>query len=213
LPTAIVTIPGFGFYASRNGIHMFKSRTKNDLIIEVWERLDCESVGAAELIAIEDAVRERYGESAVDSPMVLARLLADEGAELRHSEIMELYVNRRSDTEIDTALRNILDISDLRTTLSSLRRCENLRSKWLRDENPDGIRKLKAKAMSFRDQAADEAVRDRTTREQRLMSAEIAEWITIWLGSPELFDPWVRLRRSSEEFVDWFGRDGAGGSE
>jgi hypothetical protein len=189
---------------------MFESRTKNDLIIEVWERLDCENVGAAELLAIEDAVRERFGDSAVDSPMVLARLLADEGAELRHSEIMELYVNRRADTENDAALRNIFDISDLRSTLSSLRRCENVRRKWVRDENPLGISKLRAKAISFRDQAAKEAVRGRTTREQRLMHAEIAEWITIWLGAPELFDPWVRLRRSSEEFLSWFGQDESG---
>ena len=65
---------------------MLKSRTKNDLMIEVWETLDCENVGAKEIIAIEKAVRERFGEAAVDSPMVIARLLADEGAELRSEE-------------------------------------------------------------------------------------------------------------------------------
>ncbi len=63
---------------------MYKSRTKTDLIIEVWEALDCESVGAKEIIAIEEAVREQFGQNAVESPMILARLLADEGAELRH---------------------------------------------------------------------------------------------------------------------------------
>ena len=66
-------------------------------MIEVWERLDCESVGAEEIIAIEKSVLDRFGKSAVDSPMVIARLLADEGAVLRHSEIMELYVERNSD--------------------------------------------------------------------------------------------------------------------
>ena len=35
---------------------MWQSRTKIDLIIEVWEKLDCESVGAAEIEAIEEAV-------------------------------------------------------------------------------------------------------------------------------------------------------------
>jgi len=67
---------------------MWKSRTKNDLMIEVWEALDCENVGAEEIVAIEQAVREQFGASAVGSPMAIARLLADEGAELRHSEIM-----------------------------------------------------------------------------------------------------------------------------
>ena len=36
-------------------------RTKTDLIIEVWERLDCESIGRKEIEAIESAVRERFG--------------------------------------------------------------------------------------------------------------------------------------------------------
>ena len=35
---------------------MFESRNKLDLIIEVWEKLDCESVGAKEMIAIRNAV-------------------------------------------------------------------------------------------------------------------------------------------------------------
>ena len=70
---------------------MWNSRNKTELIIEVWEKLDCESVGAAEIEAIETAVDEIFGKPAIDSPMKIARLLADEGAELRHSEIMELY--------------------------------------------------------------------------------------------------------------------------
>ena len=32
---------------------MWKSRNKTELIIEVWEKLDCEDVGAAEIEAIE----------------------------------------------------------------------------------------------------------------------------------------------------------------
>ena len=67
----------------------WKARTKRDLIIEVWERLDCETVGARELEAIAEAVRGRFGEGAEESPAIVARLLADEGAELRHAEVLE----------------------------------------------------------------------------------------------------------------------------
>src|SRR6266446_7946862 len=65
------------------------ARTKEDLIVEVWEQLDCDSVGAAELEQIQKAIRERFGEGAVDSPASIARLLADEGAILRHPEVLE----------------------------------------------------------------------------------------------------------------------------
>src|SRR5262245_55504573 len=100
---------------------MWKARNKNDLIIEVWEKLDCENVGEAEIRAIETAVEDVFGKSAVDSPMVIARLLADEGAELRHSEIMSLYLERAADRPHDASLRNILDTSDLIATLRSIR--------------------------------------------------------------------------------------------
>jgi len=49
---------------------MFEARNKADLIIEAWEKLDCESVGAEEIRAIENALLERFGKAALDSPMV-----------------------------------------------------------------------------------------------------------------------------------------------
>jgi hypothetical protein len=33
----------------------------------------------------------------------------------------------------------------------------------------------------------------------------MAEWLTLWLQSPEIFDNWVRLRRNSAEFKKRFG--------
>ena len=83
---------------------MWNARNKNDLIIEVWEKLDCESVGADEIRAIEIAVEDVFGKPAVDPPMTIARLLADEGAELRHSEIMALHVERAEDRPYDAPL-------------------------------------------------------------------------------------------------------------
>ena len=125
---------------------MWKARTKDDLIIEVWEKLDCENVGASEIEAIETVVRDEYGESAVDSPMVVARLLADEGAELRHSEIMKLYVERASDRPYDGAFRNIVRTRDLKSTLASIRDLENLRRKYAKENDKQGLRLVREAA-------------------------------------------------------------------
>lgn len=184
---------------------MFESRNKTDLIIEVWEKLDCESIGAVELIAIETAVREQFGSAAVDSPMVLARMLADEGAELRHSEIMQLFVDRNEETLYDAALRNIIDIDDLEKTHASINRMENLRRKFIADEDKEGQRLLREKAVRFKDQAYERSVADRANKHERLMNAEIAEWLTNWLRTPEMFETWVTLRLRSAEFKEWFG--------
>src|SRR5882724_7816962 len=67
----------------------WKSRTSHESIIEEWEDLDCESVGARELEQIQEVLREMFGEGACDSPASIARTLADEGAVLRHPEVFD----------------------------------------------------------------------------------------------------------------------------
>lgn len=184
-------------------------RTKRDLIIEVWEALDCESVGGAEIIAIEKAVEERFGKAAVDSPMALARLLADEGAELRHPEILSLYVERNSNPEKEAAFRNIVDISGLGPALSSIRRLENLRRKFGACGDADGLRLIRTRAISAKNEARAHAESKTAAAETRELFREIAEWFTIWLQSPEIFDGWIRLRRTSPDFAARFGGDKA----
>ena len=109
---------------------MWRSRSKDDLVIEVWEKLDCESVGRDELEAITEAVLGLFGEAAVDTPMTLARKLVDEGAELRHSEVMELHLEHFTNIEYEAEFRNIVNIADLRTARKTIRDLENLRRKF-----------------------------------------------------------------------------------
>lgn len=184
---------------------MLASRNKTDLIIEVWEKLDCESVGAAEIEAIEEVVRDRYGQAAVDSPMRIARLLADEGAELRHSEIMELYIARVSNRPYEAAFRNVLDISGLHSALFSIRNLESLRQKYARDNDKEGSRIVRETALEGKRNAGETAERSQIDVVTRQTNAEIASWFTIWLQTPDVFDNWVDLRQRSREFMDKFG--------
>ena len=181
----------------------WKARNKTELMIEVWEKLDCESVGAVEIESIETVVADVYGKAAVESPMRIARLLADEGAELRHSEIMELYVRRASDRPNAAAFENLLDTSNLSAALASLRRMENLRRKFESVSDTDGLHQLRKRAIAEKDSVRERA--RRVTGAQHQIAAEIAEWITLWLQAPELFENWLKLRRRSEDFVSKFG--------
>lgn len=183
---------------------MFESRNKTDLMIEVWEKLDCESIGADEIRAIEQAVLDRFGKAAVDSPMVIARLLADEGAVLRHSEIMKLYVERASDRPYEPAFRNILDIDDLPGAASSLRRLENLRRKYKVDNDKEGLRLVIEKGRQGRTEALRLASDPKLQPEKRTKYTEIAEWLTLWMQSPEMFETWIDIRLSSADFRNKF---------
>jgi hypothetical protein len=186
---------------------MYIARNKTDLIIEVWERLDCESVGRKEIEAIEVAVEDRFGRAAVDSPMIIARLLADEGAELRHSEIMELYLERRAEPGYESVLRNILKLSDLGSALASLRSVENVRRKFAAENDKEGLRQLRKTVLNAKDQILADAGKATTAVADKLMQTEMAEWLTIWLQTPEIFESWVKLRQNSKNFQDHFGEE------
>lgn len=186
---------------------MWEARTKNDLIIEVWEKLDCESIGEAELVAIETVVREQYGESAVDLPMIVARMLADEGAELRHKELMELHVKRRVDSPYAPMFRNIFNLSSFAKIISSFSRIENLRKKFVTENDKQGLRLIKNFAIELKETLKSESADSRNHEFVRSKKKEIAEWLTIWLQSPEIFEHWVKLRQESSGFKQMFGSE------
>lgn len=183
---------------------MWKARTKTDLIIEVWEALDCESVGAKELVAIEKEVRRRFGESAVDLPMKTARLLADEGAELRHAEILQLDVERRLESPYDAMFRNILKFADFKQALISIRQLENLRQKFTRENDKEGLRLVRETAIKGRNRASMISKNEKVDEQKRAEKSEIAEWFTLWLQSPEIFENWIALRQKSKDFLEKF---------
>ena len=185
---------------------MWKSRTKTDLIIEVWEKLDCESVGAKEIEAIETVVREKYGSSAVGSPMRIARLLADEGAELRHAEIMELDAQRRLESPYDAMFRNVLKFADFKQTLISIRNLENLRRKFSAANDREGLHLVRNTALKGKNRALMIAGNEKVDETKRAEKQEIAEWFTLWMQSPEIFESWIELRRNSKDFIEKFGK-------
>lgn len=179
---------------------MWESRTKNDLIIEVWEKLDCESVGAREIEAIEIAVADKFGFGAVEQPMIIARLLADEGAHLRHAEILELDVKRRLESPYDAMFRNVLKFSDFKQTLISIRRLENLRKKFESENDKDGLRLVRETAIKGKQRAQMISKNEKVDEKKRAEKAEIAEWFTLWMQSPEVFENWIMLRQNSKDF-------------
>ncbi|MBA2736840.1 MAG: hypothetical protein H0U50_08660, partial [Pyrinomonadaceae bacterium] len=142
---------------------------------------------------------------AVDLPMIIARSLADEGAELRHAEILELDVQRRLESPYDAMFRNILKFSDFKQTIVSLRNLDNLRQKFLRENDKEGLRLVRETALKGKNRAQMIGKNPKVIETKRAEKAEIAEWFTIWLQSPEVFENWIVLRQNSKDFKDKFG--------
>lgn len=182
----------------------WQARTKRDLMIEVWERLDCETVGARELEQIIEVVRERFGAGARDSPAVIARLLADEGAELRHAEVLEADARWRTADPYEAMFRNVLKFSTFEEAAASLKRLDNLRLQFKRKGDKEGLRRVHETVMRGK-QRAEMIARNRAVNpRKRAEKTEIADWFTVWLRQPEIFEDWLHLRRRSKDFRSRF---------
>jgi hypothetical protein len=178
----------------------WKARTKHDLMIEVWEHLDCETVGASELEAIAGAVKGRFGEGAEESPAIVARLLADEGAELRHAEVLEADARWRSADPYEAMFRNVLKFSTFDEAAASLKRLDNLRRQFGRMKDKEGLRRVQETVLKGKGRAQMIARNPSVNERKRAEKEEIAEWFTVWLRQPEIFEDWLHLRQRAKEF-------------
>jgi hypothetical protein len=187
------------------GKQVWRARTKHDLMIEVWEHLDCETVGARELEAIAEAVRERFGEGAEESPAIVARLLADEGAELRHAEVLEMDARWRSADPYEAMFRNVLKFSNFEEAAASIKRLDNLRRQFARKKDKEGLRRVQETVLKGKQRAQMIARNASVNERKRAEKEEIAEWFTVWLRQPEIFEDWLHLRRRTKDFRARFG--------
>lgn len=190
--------------------HRWNARTKHDLIVEVWEELDCESVGGRELEQIQQALQERFGDGALESPASIARIVADEGAVLRHPEVFDYDSKWRERKFAGEGLFDELDFSSLSQALESLARLDDFRREFQARSHQKGPEQLRAVIASARKDCLLIARSKVVDEGQRQQAKEISKWLTVWLQSPELFSDWLDLRRRSPEFRKTFGSAASG---
>jgi hypothetical protein len=181
----------------------WRARTKRDLIIEVWEALDCESVGASELDQIQQVLHEKLGAGAFESPASIARVVADEGAILRHPEVFECDLKWREGKLNGTISSS--DFSSLQTALESFSAVESRRRELEEQKNEAALQRLREVIAGARQDSLLIARSKIVAAPQRAEAKEIAEWLRVWLVAPELFRDWLDLRMRSAEFRKKFG--------
>jgi hypothetical protein len=181
----------------------WQSRTIPDLIIEVWEALDCESVGARELGRIQEALVEKFGEGAEASPASIARTVADEGAVLRHPEVFDFDAQWRERKMVTTSAQvNFASLSD---AFISFVKLDEQRQRLEGANDEQGLKRLRQFVVDARADAQLRAQSKIINLSHREEAKEIANSLRVWLESPELFLDWLELRRRSPEFIKKFG--------
>lgn len=128
----------------------WRAGTKQDLIIEVWEALDCESVGASELEQIQEVIRQRFGSGSLDSPASIARTLADEGAVLRHPEVLSLDTEWR-ERELSALISlDELNFTGLAEASVSIKKLDSLRRKLEQNGEAAQLKRLREMTLGFK---------------------------------------------------------------
>src|SRR5215831_2751270 len=65
------------------------TKSCHETVVAIWRELGSPAVGARELTHLHGALAEKFGPDKVPGPARIARELAQEGASLRHPEIIE----------------------------------------------------------------------------------------------------------------------------
>ena len=186
-----------------------KVKTKREAILEIWSRLGRSPVGEQVLEKIQRGLNDKFGKGASDSPAAIARVLADEGAELRHPEVIEFDARWR-EKNIEHVNSGVIGDRDfekpltLKTAAKILQRFEKQRRRFMRENNPAELRGLREVALNEKARAQLLARDNRLDETNRAAQIEIAEWLRVWLQTPDIFQDWLSLRLRSADFRNQF---------
>jgi hypothetical protein len=163
--------------------------TREQLIVEVWERMGLEVAGASELAEIQEALAKRFGPI---SPAAIARVLADNDARLGHPQVLQADSRWREQHSLFTA-----DELALESVADAVRLMEKITRLQFEESVRQSVRELKT-------ELALVAKSPETPKNHRDLAVEVAQWLTVWLQSPQIFAQWLDLRRATPEFQERF---------
>ena len=129
------------------------------------------------------------------SPATIARIVADEGAELRHPEVLNCDSKWRAAHLSAAGSENDLSFLDLEAATASM---HTLVKRWRAvEKNGDTaqLAQLREVVLHAKVEAQRVARSKIMDEKKRAEAREIVQWLTIWLGQPALFADWLALRR------------------
>lgn len=185
---------------------MKKTPDYREVIVVTWTNSGERAVSARTIRNVLRALKQAGYDDAV-SPAAIARVLADEGAELRHPDVIECdarWRQARLKKQHLSQRANTDEPLTLELAESLLIRLETARGSLAAQTDPDQLRRLKDAALNEKAKAQLLARDDSLNEMTRKTQKEIAEWFRVWLQTPEIFSDWLDLRRRAPEFLKTF---------
>jgi hypothetical protein len=197
----------------RKALRHISPERLHEIIVSIWQAQGQTSIGAEELRAIHQGVAALIGEDNAPSPASIARELAQEGAELRHPEVIECDAAwREARWEHEAERFKQLDdlVSDKPLTLKRaeelIEELERLRQEFASTNDDEGLARLKEFALSAQ-QCSQSVIKAGVDAAALSEQTEIDTWLKVWMQTPSIFSDWLELRKRSAEFGQKFRAD------
>ncbi len=182
-----------------------KRKSKRELVLDIYDSEAMGEVTAREIAVINQALIKEYGEGGAMTPAEIARILHDEDLPVRFDQVFRMMT---ATEKYENAFARFLENEDLSEAEASIRGIDELYRRFKQAGDRVGARFALEAARTAKRNASELSQSPDLSAAQRREQAEIAEWFTVWLQTPDLFAEWVSLRKASAEFKRLFSQIG-----
>ena len=178
-----------------------KRKSKRELVLDIYDNEAMGEVTAREIAVINQALIEEYGEGGAMTPAEIARILHDEDLPVRFDQVFRMMTTTE---KYENAFARFLENDDLAEAEKSIRGIDGLYRKFKQAGDRAGVRFAFEAARAAKQNATELSQLPDLSAARRREQAEIAQWFTVWLQTPDLFAEWVGLRKASAEYKKLF---------
>jgi hypothetical protein len=180
--------------------------SKKQLILDICAARDFQRVGAGEIRAISNELRQRLGPEQKTSPSYIAAILREAGKRVDYTD---RFTDPLQEEPYASRLEGVLEFHSLESAEASLRKLDAMYREYREISDRIGTGLVRSLVLKGKLRAQSLAANPRVSPEKRREKQEIARWFHVWLETPDLLSDWLELRKNSEEFQQMFlGRNG-----
>ena len=178
-----------------------KRPTKQEMVLEIYDREAMGEVTAREIGIINQALIAEYGEGGAMQPAEIARILNLEELPVRFDQIFRMD----SPTEkYESLFRGLTACDTLDKAEATLRRIDELFREFQLAGDRTGVRFARSAALRLKQQTAALSQSPKLTDRQRDEMGEVTQWLVIWLQTPGMFAQWLELRKATTAYKSLF---------
>ncbi len=183
------------------GHHQMKRPTKQEMVLEIYDREAMGEVTAQEIAIINQALVEEFGEGGAMAPAEIARILHDEDLPIRFEQIFRM---ESPDDKYENLFGGLNKCGTLAEAESSLWQIDRLYREYQRAGDRKGVRYARQAGLRLKQITTALSQSTKLTGRQRSEMGEAAQWLNVWLQTPDIFDQWLELRKATAEFRKLF---------